>query len=123
MERAGSIPPACPYTKRGVKFDRAARSALPPETGPSGPFLPRPQERGEDAEGKRSVDQGAAHHRAEKPSPAAYLEELAVISQEVLPVVDASRQGVAAERDDGAHEEREVDRGQRDQNSTDLTPP
>jgi len=51
------------------------------------------------------------------------LEELAMISQEVLPVFDASREGVAAERDDGADEEREVDRGQRDQDITYITPP
>src|SRR5436309_15048230 len=119
MDAAGSIPPACSATKRGVNSDR---SALPPEPGPIAPFLPRPQERGEDPEGKRSVHQRAAYDRAEKPSPAADFQELAVISQEVPRVFDASGQGIAAERHDGAHEEREMDRGQSNEYITDFTP-
>src|SRR4051812_14605760 len=105
----------------GVK-SRNRTSALPPEPRPLATFLPRPRERGEDAEGKRPVDERAADDRAEKPCPAAYLDELTVISQEVLPVLDASGEGVAAERDDGADEEREMDRGERDQEITDPTP-
>src|SRR6267154_4426267 len=97
-----------PGMSTNERLKRVFASAFPPEPRTVATFLPGAKQGGDHPRRKGPVDERPPDSGAEEPGRAARLHHQAVIAEKVMAVGDPPRQGIAAQDDDGSHEQREM---------------